>query len=276
MAEVIRINAGGRYSYVPDTQEYRSSLERFAAAGMAEVVNGVAHLISDAGPLFWESFKRSNNRPKVNFAKALKSLSEDGLILHPDERLFFGKRVNALAYNTPLDIALVRFVEMPGIRVSLKIPQNGDIVSSLWPKSRVVIPACFRNNELELADKAPEEERCYVLDESCSSLLTVSLPSKTSQVKVVNPKAFLSWLTTSDSSAVKRYGGTYRIWFKDHGKFIIADSDRRRLYGGRLHSDQASSEEYEFEKAMLETLLASKGLGAILSKYDLEKINGKN
>ena len=276
MAEAIRVNSGGRWAYVPDTQEYRSRLERFSSAGMAEIKDGVVHLLSDAGPMFWDSLRRTDNHPDNRLAQVLAMLVDDGVSLSPDEELCFGRRQNPLGYSTVLDLALAKHGTKPGISMASRPTKDGDVVPTLWPKSKLIIPAMMSGETIELADKAPDKERCFILDESGEKLLSVSMPSvERTAIRVADPKKFRSWLLSSGSSAARLPAANLSVLFEGGGKFLITDSARKRIYVGRMKTSP-DSEGHEFEQAMLENVLASKGLGAILPKYELERSTGED
>jgi hypothetical protein len=271
MAEAIRINSGGNWTYVPDTQEYRSRLERFSSAGMAEVKDGIVNLLSEAGPMFWDSLRRSERPQENRLEQILAMLVDDGVSLSPDEELCFGNKQNPFGYSTVLDLALMKHGTKPGISLGSRSSKDGDIVSTVWPKAKIIIPAMMSGNALELADKMPDKERCFVLDEGGKQLLTVSMPAtEKTMIKVADPKKFKSWLLSAGSSAARLPAANLSVLFEDGGKFLITDSARGRIYVGRMKTS-TDSEGHEFEQAMLENILASKGLGAILPKYELER-----
>ena len=235
MAEVIRINSGGKWAYVPDTQEHRSRLERFSFAGMAEVKDGVVHLLSDAGPMFWDSLRRSNKCPKKGPEQILALLVADGISLSPDEELCFGCRENPFAYSSVLDLALMKHGTKPGLSITSRPTHKGDIVSTLWPKSKIVIPAMMSGDSLELADKGPDKERCFVLDEDGERLFSISMPAvEKAMVKIADPKKFRSWLLSSGSSAAQMPASNLSVLFEAGGKFLITDSARGRIYVGKM------------------------------------------
>lgn len=277
MAKAIRVSDGKNWAYVPASPEHQARLERFAAAGLVEIVNGVVEMKSEAGPMFWEMIHIQ--KPELNISrqtKALEYISAKAININPDEELSFGKKEDAIAYSESADLSISR-QEWPqdGISLSMGAIEEGQIVMTLWPESKRLIPALAttagKRFSLELVESQDKGERCFILDEKCASLLTVSMPSTGgSTIKAVNPIVMDSWLVAAGSNAMMKMSGRFSV--KDHAEnaFLIADSKTGKIYSGK-YVFHPSDLNFEIEKTRLERLLASKGLGAILPSYRLKR-----
>lgn len=273
MADVIRVVDGDRWTYVPADGTEQSRLERFAALDMANVSNGSVFLKSDAGPLFWEMLGQPEG--EKSFVKAAAELlGKQSISLVPDEDLAFGEKDGAAAYNKSIDISLVqRDIAGPGLTIAARPLQDEEIVMTAWPKDGRFIPALARVQNrrvwLELAEPQDDGERCFVLDETCRSVITASYECDGSdRVQAMTPAALDSWLCSVGSKAVM--GMSHRYALQVEGiDFVIKDRKTSRSYKGQF--TQKDGHHLAFEKMRMERLLASKGLGAILPSYVLRK-----
>lgn len=280
MSEVIRVTDGKQWAYVPATPEEQSRLSRFASAGMAEVTAGTVYLKSDGGPMYWDALNRAKEIEHDNLRTVLQAVGSDSLNLTPDEMLVFGKKDDG-EYNEFADISLVKKDSVDlGLRVAARPIQDNEIVMTLWPKSGALVPAkastSGRRVWLELAEPQDEGERCFILDEKCSSLLTVSLESKGgNRLLVLNPLAIDSWLCASGSKAVMGMSDRFRFEPRQ-GEFVIIDGKTGKKFMGRFFFANGDQESLRLEEVRIQRLLHSKGLGAILPTYELRKVMGDN
>jgi len=278
MAKAIRVSDGKNWVYVPASQEHKARLERFAAAGLAEIVDGVVQLRADAGPMFWDLINVQNKPSDVSLQKAaIECLGSNSINIKPDEELSFGQKESAMAYSQSVDLSISKQSwPQGGIKLAGGHVEEGQIVMTLWPKSKKLIPGraitAGKRFSLELVESQDKGERCFVLDEKCSSLLTVSFPSDgTDTIMAINPIVMDSWLVAAGSEAMLKLSGRFNV--KDHveGMFIIADSKTGKAYSGKYVFKPSDNLNFEIEKTRLERLLASKGLGAILPTYSLKR-----
>ena len=65
--------------------------------------------------------------------------------------------------------------------------------------------------------------------------------------------------------------GRFAVSYQPGGKFVIMDGKSGNAYAGQLTSPPDDSERFEFEKMLIDRLIASKGLGAILPMYILKR-----
>jgi hypothetical protein len=148
-----------------------------------------------------------------------------------------------------------------------------EIVLTLWPKKKKIIPAQVRkighNIEIELAGEARKDERCFVLNEDASRFYTVSMASTTDKetniIKLVQPRAIESWL--SSQNALYEQNDRFAVSRLDYG-FEISDSKKKRKYMGSLKNNEELFIENELYS--IKRTLESKGLGAILPIYSLQ------
>ena len=177
MADAIRVNCDGKWTYAPAGGVVQSRLERLAKAGMASFSNGTAQLRSDAGPLLWDLINR--NEPLRHDCKtaALRALGKNCINLTPNEKLVFGKR-EGCSYDEFSDLSLAKGEPDIGIKVGITPLKDKQIVMTAWPSSGTLIPArvqiAGRTIWLRLVEPQDEGQRCFVLDDKCGSLLTVS------------------------------------------------------------------------------------------------------
>jgi hypothetical protein len=278
MAKAIRVSDGKKWAYVPASREHQARLESFAAAGLAEIINGVVELRADAGPMFWELIKVHNKPVDITQQKiALDCVGDKSININPDEELSFGEKEGALAYSKSADLSLSKQSwPQDGIKLAVSHLEEGQIVMTLWPESKRLIPARAisggKRFSLELVESQSKGERCFILDDKCNSLLTVSFPSDGSdKVMAINPIVMDSWLVAAGSEAMLKLSGRFSV--KDHaeGMFIIADSKSGKGYSGKYVFNPSDNHNFEIEKTRMERLLASKGLGAILPTYKLKR-----
>lgn len=272
MADAIRVSDGERWAYVPSTDENKSRLERFAKAGMAEISNGVVLLKSEGGPLFWNLLNKALTHEDDNKGKALEAMASNGIKILPDEQLHFGKKEDA-EYNEFTDVSLAK-QDYPdgGIKLEVRPIEAGEILMTAWPKTRRLIPAqasvVGKRVWLELAESQEKGDRCFVLDERCGSLITISFKTDGNKVSVVNPMAMDAWLCTAGSEAMMKHSGRFGVT-NQASSFMITDSKNGKMYVGQFVSPADDADRVEFERLRIERMLGSKGLGAILPTYVL-------
>ncbi len=278
MSTAIRVSDGKKWAYVPASTEHQARLESFAAAGLAEIKDGVVQLRADAGPMFWELIQVQNKNTDMSLQKfALDCLGENSINIKPDEELSFGEKESAIAYSRSIDLSISKQSWMQGgIKLAISELQEGQIVMTLWPESKKLIPgraiSSGKRFSLELVESQDKGKRCFILDEKCASLLSVSFPSDgTDVIKALNPVVMDSWLVVAGSEAMLKMSGRFSV--KDHaeGMFIIADSKTGKGYSGKYVFRPTDNHNFEIEKTRMERLLASKGLGAILPTYSLKR-----
>lgn len=282
MANAIRVSDGKRWAYVPAEGEHQARLEQLASAGMAVVSNGAVLLKAEAGPLFWEMISKERavtNQIEADLAMAaaLKALDSDSIALADGEKLAFGKKEDALSYSEFSDLSLAeRGSDENSIPISNEPVKDGQIVMTLWPKSKRLIPArvstANKRVSLELVESQEKGERCFVLDEKSGALLTVSYASDGGErLMAKNPEVMRSWLCAAGSKAILKESGRYAISYQPGGRFVIMDAKTGSAYAGQLTSPPTDSDRFEFEKMLIDRLLSSKGLGAILPGYVLKR-----
>jgi len=251
-------------------------LQRFAAADLADVIDGVVELKSEAGPILWELIKPTLPIRESQHQRALDCIGPESINVHPDEELVFGKKEKALAYNQFADMSISKQTwPQDGMRLDARPLSQGEIVMTAWPIDRRLIPARVVSSSkkmvLELVEPRKKDERCFVMDEHCGSLLTASLPSNgSSTIKIINPIIMDSWLVASGSKAGLKLSGRFKVEDKTGGKFLILDSKTGKAYVGDYHYAPSDGPNFEVEKSRLEHLLSGKGLGAILPTYSLK------
>ena len=271
MADAIRVNCDGKWTYAPAGGVVQSRLERLAKAGMASFSNGTAQLRSDAGPLLWDLINR--NEPLRHDCKtaALRALGKNCINLTPNEKLVFGKR-EGCSYDEFSDLSLAKGEPDIGIKVGITPLKDKQIVMTAWPSSGTLIPArvqiAGRTIWLRLVEPQDEGQRCFVLDDKCGSFLTVSQKTDGGDaVRAMNPKAVTSWLCSEGSSAA--LSNRFMVEPQGGKRFSITCRKTGKRYAGELRSDPNSVETVAFEILQLSRMLASKGLGAILGSYKL-------
>ena len=270
--EAVRVTCGSDWAYVPTSGRKYDVLCKLASEGLAEATPSGVRLKHETGPLAWSVMGRPrDSRP---LPQAMRSLSENGMDVSPDERLCFGKAAGG-EYNEYADMPVVRRKEPGGgIKLSAGRMSDGDMVLCAWPRSRRLIPgmakADGRRLSVSLVEAAPRGERCFVVDEEGKRLLTVSLASDGSDsVKVMPPLAMDSWLFSVGSRAARDLDSRFDVEEED-GSFLISDKKTGRRYAGRFQNGP-DSERLGIEKERLQWLLATSGLGGILPVYTLEK-----
>ena len=273
MADAIRINCAGKWLYAPAGGVIQSRLERLAAAGMASFSNGAAQLKSDAGPLLWDLINRDEPLRHDCKTAALKALGKDSINLTPNEKLVFGKRDNC-SYDEFSDLSLAKGETDIGIKVGIAPLKDKQIVMTAWPSSGTLIPArvqvAGRTTWLRLVEPQDEGQRCFVLDDKCGSLLTVSMKTDGGDaVRAMNPKAVTSWLCSEGSNAALSLSDRFMVEPQGGKRFSITCRKTGKRYAGELRSDPSNVETVAFEILQLSRMLGSKGLGAILGSYKL-------
>jgi hypothetical protein len=270
--EAVRVTCGSDWAYVPTIGRKYEVLCKLASEGLAEATASGVRLKHETGPLAWSVMGRPReNRP---LPQVMRSLSENGMDISPDERLCFGKASDG-EYNEYADVSLVRRKERGGgVKLSAGRMSEGDMVLCAWPRSLRLIPGMAkaegRRLSVTLVDGAPRGERCFVVDEEGKRLLTVSLASDGSDtVKVMPPLAVDSWLFSVGSKAARDLNSRFEVEEED-GSFLISDKKTGRRYAGRLQS-QSDPDRLEVERERLQWLLATSGLGGVLPIYALEK-----
>lgn len=272
MADVIRVVDGDRWTYVPADGTEQARLERFASADMVNVANGTVFLKSDAGPLFWHMLGQPEPE-KFSAKAAAEMLEKNSIRLMPDENITFGKKDGA-AYNGSGDISLEqREMSGPGLKVAARPLEDGEIVMTAWPEDKTFIPAraTVRGKRvwLELAEPQDDGQRCFVLDEKCRSLITVSHKTDGStEVQAMVPAALDSWLCSVGSKAVMGLSDRYTLEVEGTN-FTIKDLKTGRKYKGQFTEKEGIH--LDFEKMRMERLLGAKGIGAIIPSYVLKR-----
>lgn len=278
MADAIRVTDGSRWAYIPAGSEHQERLERFASAGMAEVSNGFVLLKHEVGPMFWDILNR-DLPPRDSDAvlkTANKAFESKSIQILPDEKISFGEKDGAECYSKFADLSLQKdegedHVDVTGVEL-----QDGQIVMTIWPESKRLMPAkavmAGRRFWLELPEPQNRGERCFIVDENDSSLLTVSFKSDGSdKVAAMNPNVLTSWLCSAGSQSMAKSGGRFSVAHSATGQFTIKDKKTGKSYSGSVSAHPSDSESIDFERSMLERLLTSKGLGAVLPIYVLRR-----
>lgn len=278
MADSIRVADGNRWTYVSANSEYIGHIRQLVALNMAYISNGSVVLRAEAGPIFWDKLKNYDYPDQgmrvQKMAAVLQALDSNSLHLRTGERISFGKMSGAV-YNNSVDISFDHVAsDAPSVSVSTEPLVEGQFVMTLWPENKRLLPAkivqCNPRLAAELVDSVPAGERCFVLDDS-GSLITISFRANGSdKIMIMSQNVVESWLCRAGSSISGGKTSRFSISHGAGGCFIISDSKTGHLYAGKL-SARTNTEEFEFEKLFLDRL-ATKGLGAILPRYSLRRV----
>ena len=267
MSDAVRVSVEGKWAYLPIGSQAHSHLVRFTKEGLTESNKMEVRLKSDAGPLFWDLISKEEN-VSSNFS-VLDSITENGICLLPNEEIRFGKEGDS--YNGFADISWLNNPSLEhGIPLSGKNITEGDIVNTVWPKSKSILPAIAvkekRGLSLEVVSAPEKGSRCFVLDERQGGLITISLSSNgTEKIRILPPDALTSWLFSLGTKCIRQKSGRFSI-NPDGGNFSLQDKKMGRSYGGKFNTKS-----YDDEKAFMEFLLEDGGIGAILNHYKLTR-----
>jgi len=273
MTNVVRIASGDRWAYVPEDRIQR--IEQFATLGAASVSGGQVILNSEAGPLAWDLVV-SVSTPRPDPKDALRFVGKDSVDLALGEELRLGLAEGAFAYSDFSDVSLVRKPSLDvGFRLASQQVENGDIVLTLWPGEKRVVPAeatvKSKGVLLELAEQQEKGGRCFVCDEPGAHFLTVSSKSDGSAfLEAAKPEMVEAWLYCVGSKAAKAASDRFGLE-QDGDGFVIRDGKTGRCYCGKFRHGRAEKERNDFERFELGRMLASKGIGAVIPLYELRK-----
>jgi hypothetical protein len=272
MARVVRINDGERTVCVLASDRVEARLCRFAALG---VPLGTL-LRSDRGPLLLGPSPKQQDDSLVN--RALAAIKGNSIRLSLTEEISFGKKEGAKDYQEFADISLSDRAPGIGLPFHMRDVRDGEIVNTVWPGSKRVIPAKVIEGKkrvlLELAESQEKGKRCFVLNEPCTAILTASLPSNGSdRVLAIHPMAFGSWLEMANATASRGRSDRFDLELGIDG-FTIVDKKRSKKYSGKFYSG-VESDNLGVEILNIERLLFSRGLGAILPVYKLKTVTGE-
>lgn len=278
MSKAIKVSDGVRSMYVPMNSEHQARFERFASAGLIDVVDGVIHLRSEAGPMFWEMLKANppQDQSQTHF-KVLEAIDSDSINLSSNEVVSFGEKPDSLAYSKTADLSLGKQGwRQGGVGVALKKIMPDEILMTVWPKSQRMIPAKASNQDrrlsLELVQKPEKGERCFILDEEGKTLYTVSYASDGSEkIHAVNPVVFDALLVTAGSPSIYHSNDRFHVSSGQDGLFLIHDKKASKKYSGHFNHHTTEPDALDAELRQIEHLLASRGLGAILPTYSLKR-----
>jgi hypothetical protein len=186
--------------------------------------------------------------------------------------LSFGRKPGK--YNSFADLTLADGPAGLGVPLSLSSLSKEDIVMTLWPEDGRIIPGRIIGTDkrylLELAESQDKGKRCFVLDEKCRSLLTASLSSDSSMhVRLLPPVAISSWMIATGAEPVLDARRSF-VMEQDEDCFIITDMARGKKYVGFL--TQQDAEDRKCEAGLIERMLMTVGIGAILPNYGLKRI----
>jgi hypothetical protein len=263
MADVIRAYYGNQWTCAPKGAHATSHAARIVSAGKAVVTAAGVRLKSEFGPLLWDTLSNTKETPPR--VSLLEALGDDSVAVAPNERVILGRADNC-PHDDLIDLSLKLDESMDcGLSLSSHHAQEGDVLMTLWPGNKAMLPARVlpnRGHALLLEPVLPQgaSPRCFVIDPE-GHLLSVGT-SMGNTVAAIAPTAFSSWMMASGSRALQ----ACRFSFSDYGDgFQIWDGKAKRKYMGRYKS--ASNEE---EKELIQWLLRGHGLGAILPRYELE------
>jgi hypothetical protein len=270
MANVIRVSRGDRWLHVPDNEDNRDILSRMLVAGLAANDGAGIKLLSEAGPIFWDSMKPRIPQPAPVPRHVFDAMRDGGIVLLSGEMLSFGRQAEA-SYNDYADMSWLNNPSLSGgLPISLADMNDEDIVLTAWPGRRRLVPAKVMRNarqaSLEMACPAPRGERCFVLEEFGTGLLTASMASSGDEtLKIMRPASFVSWLMSIGSKAMSRLSSRFSLKSSGDG-FVIDDSRAGRRYSGKFVTTNPAD-----EASHMEWILARHGLGGILKQYMLER-----
>lgn len=265
MTDIVRVSYDNQWTYVVSGSEAHDHVCRFASQGLGDLGPAEVRLKSEAGPLLWEligSHSRGHGTP----AAILDSMTDGGLLLRNKESLHLGKK--SQHYNEFADMSWDNMGEEGrGVGISDLPMQEGEIVLTAWPMAKRILPAHVipvKNRfGLELVEAMPAGQRCFVVNEKGTDLMTVSMPSGgTEFVGMVPTVAFGSWLFSVGSKAVR--DSKFKV--ADRGEmFLVEDLEAGGSYLGKY-----ASKDKEVEIENIRCMLNCEGLGAILPRYRLE------
>lgn len=229
--------------------------------------------------MFWEMLNREfPEADSAPFMKIAESAFKDrGIIpLGEEEGLKFGEDKGATSYNKFADVSLSKGYWSSPVNLAGKQLEDGQIVMTIWPESERILPAKVSYADkrvwLELPESQKKGDRCFVLDDKDASLLTVSFASDGGEkVAAMNPNVLTSWLCATGSMSMRKMSGRFGVNHLAGGHFVIVDNEKGQSYRGTIASHPVDIDNFELEKARLERLLASKGLGAVLPLYILKR-----
>jgi hypothetical protein len=197
--------------------------------------------------------------------------SGDGLKVGKTSALRFGK---GPGHNEFLNMNLSDREPGEGLRMAGRSPSHGDIVIAAFPNGRST-PCMFRQEGrrsfVDLPWDVEEGERCFVVDESGSRLVSASMPSRGMDYMPLIPRiSLLSWVVGGCPSAIPEEHDGIEVRLGGPGEFVIVDSGESRRYRGRLRT--GASEEI----SDISNSIARHGLPGVLVSYQLskEKSNG--
>jgi hypothetical protein len=277
MAEVIRVTRGDGWFYVAAGSKSHGKLASMTAAGLAETHGHEVRLVSETGPMDWDELSSPDRHRPAPLA-ALAAMDPNGIRINPGESIRIGKDPDAASYNEFADISLVTEAKSPGLALSSAGLTDGEIVVTVWPKEKRIVPAKVVASGarlwVELAEPQPKGSRCFVADDHGRSLATVSLQSDGSGlVAVLPPVALDSWLFAAGSRATKSRNDRYSLSSLSNGQaFVVTDNKTGRRYAGKFKNNPTCNpERFSLESERVKWLLSFRGLAGILPNYQLAK-----
>jgi hypothetical protein len=265
VADIVRVSYDDQWTYVVSGSEAHDHVCRFASQGLGEPGPAEVRLKSEAGPLLWEligSHSRKREMPRT----ALDSMADGRILLRNSESLHLGKK--SQHYNEFADISWDKTGDdRKGLGISDLPMQEGEIVLTAWPMAKRILPAHVipvKNRfGLELVEAMPAGQRCFVINEKGTDLMTVGMPSVgTEFIGMVPTVAFGSWLFSVGSKSVR--DSKFKV--ADRGEmFLIEDMEAGSSYLGKY-----AGKDKQVEIENIRCMLNCEGLGAILPQYRLE------
>lgn len=270
MTDVVRIVCDGRWAYVPLDDAHRRHLGALGSHGLTKAAQADIQLRSEAGPLVREMMPSS----QADTLAAAAALTDDGVNVSLGQLrgiLSFGEGKAAI-YNPTMDMALKLGTDSEDVLSISQFASEGDIVVLAWPGKKRLSPAKLHHKGYSwwVESVGPiGDDRCFVLSEDTSSVLSASISKSGFETKVgiYRPGALVSWMTSVTP-------GQERFSISDDGaRFLIKDARSGGSYFGVFRHQKAKDPQwFEFEWEELVSNLRTHGLGGVLSRYELRRV----
>jgi hypothetical protein len=237
-----RASLNGRWDYLP--------------------VDPAPRMYSESGPL-----ANATGAAPIDATKCLSFLDGATLLMSGGQGMSFGNAQGAAAHNEFLDLSMTNAGADDKATLAPAEAEDGDVVVTLWPRSRVLIPGRMRVSgrrmAVELAGEQPDGERCFVMDEAGEGLITISMRADGMEMARVAPRlALVSWLVSSKSPVAAGLASRFVLEERPLGRVIVADTSTGRMYevsaSGRTEVDD------------VRWSLAVAGIAGIAGRYDVE------
>jgi hypothetical protein len=225
-------------------------------------VSPAPRMFSEHGPL-----ASAVGATSPDATKCLSSLSGGMLAMDGGQGMSFGKTPGATLHDEFLDVSMTDAPEDGAVSLASADAADGDVIVTLWPRSRALIPGRVRvtgrRMAVDLAGEAPAGERCFVLDEAGERLITVGMRSDGDISRIAPRLALVSWLISGKSPVAGRIASRFIVEEKHHlGHVIVADTSTGRKYEvGAIGRPEVDDVRWS---------LAVAGIAGIAGRYDVE------